>query len=86
MTIECQLILLDNMDIDSIRAALAIANSSQAVEVEIIGSVTLKNAREIANAGADFIGVGSLMHSVITLDLGLDNQSNNLSNNVPNIE
>lgn len=73
---QCQLILLDNMDIQLIRAALAITRSSPSVKVEVSGGVNLNSAREIAEAGADFIAVGSITHSVIALDLGLDIQSN----------
>jgi nicotinate-nucleotide pyrophosphorylase (carboxylating) len=69
---ECQLILLDNMTIDSVRAALDIVRSSSPVLVEVSGGVTLDSARSIAMAGADFIAVGALTHSVVALDFGLD--------------
>jgi nicotinate-nucleotide pyrophosphorylase (carboxylating) len=69
---RCTLILLDNMDIDTIRAAVEISSRSAGVRLEASGGMTLENAREIARTGVDYIAVGSLTHSAAALDLGLD--------------
>jgi nicotinate-nucleotide pyrophosphorylase (carboxylating) len=72
ITTQCQSILLDNMDIDSTREAIVLVRSSSPKLVEFSGGATLDNARLIAHAGANFIAVGSLTHSVKALDFGLD--------------
>ena len=69
---QCSLILLDNMDIATIRAAVAITCQFTETRVEASGGVTLELARSLALAGVDYIAVGSLTHSVAALDLGLD--------------
>jgi nicotinate-nucleotide pyrophosphorylase (carboxylating) len=40
--------------------------------VEVSGRVTLDTVAEYAEAGAAFISVGAITHSVPTLDIGLD--------------
>ncbi len=72
VTTRCDEILLDNMDMDSMREAIALVRSTSSILVEVSGGVTLDRARSIALAGADFIAVGSLTHSAEALDLGLD--------------
>jgi nicotinate-nucleotide pyrophosphorylase (carboxylating) len=67
-----QLILLDNMDLDELRSAVAIARESSGVRLEASGGMTLANARAVAETGVDFIAVGSLTHSSPALDLALD--------------
>ena len=42
------------------------------IEIEATGGITLANAREYAEAGADFISVGALTHSVTAADIGLE--------------
>jgi nicotinate-nucleotide pyrophosphorylase (carboxylating) len=69
---QCSLILLDNMDTDTIGAAVAIARRSPTTQVEASGGMTIERARSVAEAGVDYIAVGSLTHSVVALDLGLD--------------
>jgi len=72
---QCSLILLDNMDIHTIRAAVAITRQSPVTRLEASGGMTLERARSVALAGVDYIAVGSLTHSVTALDLGLDMMS-----------
>jgi nicotinate-nucleotide pyrophosphorylase (carboxylating) len=69
---RCSLILLDNMDIQTIEAAVAIIGESPGTQVEASGGMTLERARSLAEVGVDYIAVGSLTHSVTALDLGLD--------------
>jgi nicotinate-nucleotide pyrophosphorylase (carboxylating) len=71
------LILLDNMDVVTTRAAVerAATYASQhahAVVLESSGGLTLANAGEIARTGVHFLSVGALTHSAPTLDIGLD--------------
>jgi nicotinate-nucleotide pyrophosphorylase (carboxylating) len=68
----CTLILLDNMDVAGITAALAAARRFPAVRFEASGAMTLRRAVAIARAGVDYIAVGAITHSAPALDLGLD--------------
>ena len=68
----CTLILLDNMDRDTIATALGVIRRFPGVLVEASGSMTLERARAVAETGVDYIAVGALTHSVTALDLGLD--------------
>ena len=63
-------IMLDNMTLDQIAAAVAIVAGS--VPLEVSGSVTLESIGSLAETGVDFISVGALTHSVRVLDIGLD--------------
>jgi nicotinate-nucleotide pyrophosphorylase (carboxylating) len=69
---RCALILVDNMDLGTLRAAVALAREVPGIRVEASGGITLERARDIADTGVDYIAVGSLTHSVTALDLGLD--------------
>lgn len=41
------------------------------IETESSGGITLKNLREYAECGVDFISVGALTHQIKSLDLSL---------------
>lgn len=60
-------IMLDNMSIEEIGDAVKIVNGR--CELEVSGNISLQNIREIAEAGVDFISVGSLTHSYNSIDL-----------------
>ena len=65
-----QTILLDNFSTAEMHAAvLQIAGRAN---VEASGTMSLERIREVAATGVDLISVGSLTHSVRSLDLGLD--------------
>jgi nicotinate-nucleotide pyrophosphorylase (carboxylating) len=66
------LILLDNMDLAGLRAAVAAARPFPGVRLEASGGLTLDTARAVADTGVDFVAVGGLTHSSPALDLGLD--------------
>jgi nicotinate-nucleotide pyrophosphorylase (carboxylating) len=66
------LILLDNMDLAGLRAAVAMARRYPAARLEASGGLRLDTARAVAETGVDFIAVGALTHSSPALDLGLD--------------
>jgi nicotinate-nucleotide pyrophosphorylase (carboxylating) len=65
-------ILLDNMPVATMRAAVAEARRYDGVRLEASGGLHLENAREVALTGVDHLAVGALTHSVTALDLGLD--------------
>ena len=67
-----ELILLDNMDLADLRAAVALARPYPSVRLEASGGLRLDTARAAAETGVDFISVGALTHSSPALDLGLD--------------
>jgi nicotinate-nucleotide pyrophosphorylase (carboxylating) len=64
------LILLDNMTVEQLRAAVALVNRRSRTEAS--GGVNLSNARAIAETGVDFISVGALTHSARAVDIALD--------------
>ena len=66
-----QLVLLDNMTDDDMRAAVAYARAA-GVRTEASGGLTLARARDVAETGVDYISVGALTHSAAVLDIGLD--------------
>ncbi|MEW6581820.1 MAG: carboxylating nicotinate-nucleotide diphosphorylase [Actinomycetota bacterium] len=63
-------ILLDNMDPDAMRAAVALAAGRARLEAS--GGMTLEGARAAAATGVDAVSVGALTHSAPALDLALD--------------
>ena len=66
----CAEILLDNMTTAMMAEAVAITAGRATLEAS--GGLTFDRAREVAEAGVDFISVGALTHSVKVFDLGLD--------------
>jgi nicotinate-nucleotide pyrophosphorylase (carboxylating) len=63
-------ILLDNMKPSEMREAVALGRKK--VRFEASGGVTLKNVRQIAATGVDYISVGALTHSARAIDLSLE--------------
>jgi nicotinate-nucleotide pyrophosphorylase (carboxylating) len=63
-------LLLDNMSLDDMRAAVGLAHGRALTEAS--GGVTLETARAIAHTGVDFISVGALTHSAPALDIALE--------------
>jgi nicotinate-nucleotide pyrophosphorylase (carboxylating) len=66
-------LLLDNMDADSLRKAVALREETAGAtpSLEASGGVTLETVRGIAETGVDFISVGALTHSAPALDLSM---------------
>ena len=64
-----QRLLLDNMTVEELRAA--VAQVAGRAKLEASGNVTLETVRERAETGVDFISVGALTHSAPALDLSL---------------
>ena len=66
-------LLLDNMDLDTMRESVRI-NDGRA-ELEATGGLTLDRARAVAETGVDYLSVGALTHSARVLDIGVDLRS-----------
>jgi len=67
------IVLLDNMRPDDLRAAVARRNQlAPTVELEASGGVSLETIREIALSGVERISAGALTHTVRWLDVALD--------------
>ena len=64
------LVLLDNMALDDMRAA--VAHSAGRARLEASGGLSLGDARAVAQTGVDYLAVGALTHSAPVLDIGLD--------------
>jgi nicotinate-nucleotide pyrophosphorylase (carboxylating) len=63
-------VLLDNMSLDEMRRAVALARGKAVLEAS--GNVTLLTVRAIAETGVDYISSGAITHSAPNLDIGLD--------------
>ncbi|QCN97613.1 carboxylating nicotinate-nucleotide diphosphorylase (plasmid) [Azospirillum argentinense] len=70
LTLPVDVVLLDNMDPQTLRRAVALVDGRMVTEAS--GNVTLSTVRAIAEAGVDMISVGWLTHSAPNLDVGLD--------------
>jgi nicotinate-nucleotide pyrophosphorylase (carboxylating) len=63
-------VLLDNMSLPDLRAAVARVDGRTRLEAS--GGITLDTVRAIAETGVDAISVGALTHSVKALDISLE--------------
>lgn len=68
---KADIIMLDNMDIKTLKESVKLIDNK--VEVEASGNVTLDNIREIAKTGVDFISTGAVTHSFKVLDISMKN-------------
>jgi len=65
------IIMLDNMDNDTMRRALEIIDGK--AQTECSGNVTIERLKEIAQIGLDFVSSGALTHSAPIMDISLKN-------------
>ena len=66
-------IMLDNMTIEQMRDAIALARSVDSPpEIEVSGGITDEKLRAVAELGPDFVSVGALTHSVKAMDISLE--------------
>ena len=63
-------VLLDNMDPETLRQAVAMVDGRAVTEAS--GRIAVDNAAAVAAAGVDLISSGWITHSAPILDLGLD--------------
>ncbi len=64
-----RIILLDNMSLENLEKAVAIAGGKALLEAS--GNVTLSNVRAVAETGVDLISVGAITHSAGSKDVSL---------------
>ena len=70
LSLGVEVVLLDNMDLDTLRTAVAMARGRAVTEAS--GRITPETARAVAETGVDQIAVGWITHSARVLDIGLD--------------
>jgi nicotinate-nucleotide pyrophosphorylase (carboxylating) len=63
------IIMLDNMDVETMRKAVALIDGRYKTEAS--GGITEETIRAVAETGIDYISVGALTHSYKSLDLSL---------------
>ncbi|HEU4800095.1 MAG TPA: carboxylating nicotinate-nucleotide diphosphorylase [Gemmatimonadales bacterium] len=69
-------LLVDNQTPETVRAWGTQARTLRSgIEIEATGGITLANVREYAEAGADFVSIGALTHSVVAGDVALEVRS-----------
>lgn len=66
---RCDVIMLDNMDYDTMKKAVEITNGRALLEAS--GNITLDNIAAVAKTGVDIISLGALTHSVICFDVSM---------------
>ncbi len=65
------IIMLDNMSVEDMKEAVALAKGK--AETECSGNVTKENVARLVDIGVDYISSGALTHSAPILDLSLKN-------------
>jgi nicotinate-nucleotide pyrophosphorylase (carboxylating) len=63
-------ILLDNMSLEELTEAVSIAGGR--VLLEASGGITLESVEEIAKTGINLVSIGSITHSVRSMDISLE--------------
>jgi nicotinate-nucleotide pyrophosphorylase (carboxylating) len=63
-------LLLDNMEVEEIKAAVKLADGR--VLLEASGGINLGNVRKVAETGVDLISIGAITHSAPSLDMSLE--------------
>lgn len=69
--IKCNVdrILLDNMDIASLKKAVELTNKK--IDLEASGNITLETIRSIAETGVDYISTGAITKNIMAIDFSL---------------
>lgn len=65
------IIMLDNMDTDALKEAIAYID--ERAEIEVSGNVTKENIARLTGLGVDYVSSGALTHSAPILDISLKN-------------
>jgi nicotinate-nucleotide pyrophosphorylase (carboxylating) len=63
-------IMLDNMDVSTMREAVECTGGRALLEAS--GGITFESVRQVAETGVDLISVGALTHSAPAVDISLD--------------
>lgn len=69
--IGVDIIMLDNMDLETAKKAVDMIGNNAITEFS--GNVSLKNIEEIGKLGVDYVSVGALTHSYSVLDFSMKN-------------
>ena len=70
MAARVDMIMLDNMPVETMNQAVALVGGR--VPLEASGNMTLDRVRAVAETGVDFISVGALTHSAKAVDISMD--------------
>ena len=65
----CEIIMLDNMDCETMKKAVEMTNGKALLEAS--GNITEETIRPVAETGVDIISIGALTHSVKAFDISL---------------
>lgn len=65
--VKVDIIMLDNMDLETMRKGVELIAGR--AKVEASGNITLERLRDVAATGVDYISIGALTHSVSALDI-----------------
>ena len=68
---DADIIMLDNMDTDALKEAIAYIDGR--AEIEVSGNVTKENIARLTGLGVDYVSSGALTHSAPILDISLKN-------------
>lgn len=69
LSCQVEIILLDNMDLETIRQAVELIGRRALLEAS--GGITLETVRAVAETGVDIVSVGDLTHSAPASDLSM---------------
>lgn len=69
LTTGCEIIMLDNMDCDTMKKAVEMTAGRALLEAS--GNITAETIRPVAETGVDIISIGALTHSVKAFDISL---------------
>jgi len=64
---KADIIMLDNMDLETMRKGVQLIAGR--AKVEASGNITLERLRDVAATGVDYISIGALTHSVTAMDI-----------------
>ncbi|QEK10913.1 carboxylating nicotinate-nucleotide diphosphorylase [Crassaminicella thermophila] len=67
LEVNADIIMLDNMDIETMKQAVEITDKRAILEAS--GNITIERLKDIAKIGVDIISVGALTHSVKAMDI-----------------
>lgn len=70
LEVGADIIMLDNMDPETMRKAVEMTAGKATLEAS--GGISAENLVEVAKTGVDIISMGALTHSVKSLDISLD--------------
>lgn len=69
LSVRADVIMLDNMDCETMKKAVEITNGQALLEAS--GNITDLNIAEVAKTGVDIISLGALTHSVTAFDISM---------------